>query len=50
MAYEVMQRTPLLVHCMAVGSWALLLALPIIEDKSYRRQRFVSVGHQSKKD
>ncbi len=38
MAYEVMQRTPLLVRCMAVGSLALLLGLTITEDKSYRRQ------------
>jgi hypothetical protein len=49
MAYEVMQRTSLLVRCMAVGSRGLLLGLTITEDKSYRRQRFVSVGHQSKK-
>lgn len=38
MAYEVMQRTPLLVRWMAVGSLALLLSLAITEDKSYRRQ------------
>src|SRR5437867_12182136 len=38
MAYEVMQRTPLLVRWMAVGSLALLLGLTVTEDKSYRRQ------------
>src|SRR5438093_5122804 len=38
MACEVMQRTPLLVRFMAVGSLALLLGLTMTEDKSYRRQ------------
>ena len=38
MAYEFVQRTPLLVLWMAVGSLALLLGLTITEDKSYRRQ------------
>lgn len=38
MAYEVMQRTPLLVRCMAVGSLILLLGFAITEDKSFRRQ------------
>ena len=38
MAYEVVQRTPLLVLWMAVGSLALLLGLTMTEDKSYRRQ------------
>ena len=38
MAYEVMQRTPLLLRCMAAGSLILLLALAITEDKSFRRQ------------
>jgi hypothetical protein len=38
MVYEVMQRTPLLIRCLAVGSLALLLSLTITEDKSYRRQ------------
>ncbi len=38
MVSEVMQRTPLLVRIMAVGSLGLLLGLSITEDKSYRRQ------------
>ncbi len=38
MAYEAMQRTPLLVRWMAVGSLTLLLGLTVTEDKSYRRQ------------
>jgi len=38
MAYEVMQRTPLLVRFMAVGSLALLLSLAITQDKNYRRR------------
>jgi len=38
MAYDVVQRTPLLVLCMAVGPVILLLGLAITEDKSYRRQ------------
>jgi len=38
MAYEFVQRTPLPVLWMAVGSLALLLGLSITEDKSYRRQ------------
>ena len=42
MAYEFVQRTPLLVLWMAVGSLALLLGLTITEDKSYRRQEFES--------
>ncbi len=42
MAYEVMQRTPLLVRFMAVGSLALLLSLTITQDKSYRRREFES--------
>ena len=42
MAYEVMQRTPLLVRWMAVGPLALLLGLAITEDKSFRRQGFES--------
>jgi len=46
MADEVLQSTPVLVRCMAGGSRAILLALPMTEDKRYRRQRFVSVGHQ----
>jgi hypothetical protein len=50
MAYEVMQRTPVLVRYMAGGSRALLLGLPIPEDKRYRRQRFVSVGPQLNED
>ena len=42
MAYEVMQRTPLLVRCMAVDPLVLLLGLTITEDKSFRRQGFES--------
>src|SRR5207249_1661259 len=38
--YEVMQRTPLLVRWMAIGSLSLLLSLTVTEDKSYRRQEF----------
>jgi len=45
MAYEVMQRTPLLVRWMAVDPLVLLLGLAIIEGESAS-----DVGHQSTKD
>jgi len=49
MAYEVMQSTHVLVRSMAGGSRAFLLGRTMTEDQRDRRQRFVSVGHQSKK-
>jgi hypothetical protein len=47
MANDVMQKTPLLVRCMAVGPLILPLALPLQKTRVTEGESLSQVGHQS---